>query len=156
MNSKVEKRLADAGIILPEINSPAANYVSFLQTGSFVYVSGQTCKWNGELQYKGAVGKDISIEKGIEAARLSGLNLLLQLKLACNGDLDRVRRCVKLTAFICADDTFIQHSVIANGASDVMLLAFAEQGKHARSAVGAVSLPGLASVEVEGIFELHQ
>ncbi|MEQ8195535.1 MAG: RidA family protein [Rhodospirillales bacterium] len=154
MPGHIEQRLAELGIELPKAAAPAANYVPFTITGNLVFVSGQVTVWNGELKYIGTVGGDLSAEDGYKAARLCGLNLIAQARAACNGDLDRVKRVVKLGGFVNAAPGFKDHPKVINGASDLMADVFGEAGKHARFAVGAASLPLGVAVEIDGLFEI--
>ncbi|MEX2449406.1 MAG: RidA family protein [Rhodospirillales bacterium] len=154
MPDQIEQRLAELGIELPKAAAPAANYVPFTITGNLVFVSGQVTVWNGALKYIGTVGGDLTMEDGYQAARLCGLNLIAQVRAACNGDLDRVKRVVKLGGFVNAAPGFKDHPKIVNGASDLMAEVFGEAGKHARFAVGAGSLPLGVAVEIDGIFEI--
>ena len=152
--SRIEKRLQELKIDLPPAPSPVASYVPYVACGSLVFVSGQVTLANGKLEHLGVVGKDLSIEDGKAAARLCALNVIAQLKAACGGDLDRVQRVVKVTVFVNAAPGFSQHPEVANGASDLLVEVFGEQGKHARSAVGAGSLPRNVAVEMEAIAEI--
>lgn len=138
---------------LPEAPSPVANYSSYIVSDKMVYISGQISKLNDKL-IAGKVGKDISTEAAKEAAHICGLNLLAQLKKACDGDLSKVKRCVRLGVFVNSTLEFTDHPPIANGVSDLMVEVFGEAGKHARSTIGLASLPLGAAVEVEGLFEL--
>lgn len=152
--SAIELRMKELGITLPGANPPAGNYVPFVKTGNLVHIAGQTCKWNGVMQFEGKLGANITLEQGQKAARFCLLNILLQLKAACDGNLDKVKRAVKLNVYInCAPD-FYQLPQVGNGASDLMIEIFGEKGKHARSAVGAHSLPLNSAVEIDAIFEL--
>jgi enamine deaminase RidA (YjgF/YER057c/UK114 family) len=119
-----------------------------------VFISGQVTVGPKGLEYVGQVGKEISEADAKKAARLCGLNLIAQLKAACDGDLDRVVRCVKLTAFVNAVPGFGNHPEVANGASDLMVEVFGDAGKHTRAAVGSGSLPRNVSVEVDAVFEI--
>jgi len=154
MAGKTEARLSELGIELPEAAAPAANYVPYVITGNLVFISGQITMWNGTLMYKGRLGENLSLDDGLAAARLCALNLIAQLKAACDGDLDRVSRCVRLGGFVNCTPDFTDHPKIVNGASDLMVEIFGEAGKHARAAVGCSSLPLGASVEIEGVFEV--
>lgn len=154
MPGKIETRLAELGIELPRAAAPAANYVPWVRSGNLVFVSGQVTVWNGEIRFKGRLGETLGLEEGYQAARLCGLNLIAQARAACEGDLDRVRRVVRLTGFVASTPAFTDHPKVVNGASDLMAEVFGEAGRHARAAVGAVSLPLGVAVEVEGIFEL--
>jgi enamine deaminase RidA (YjgF/YER057c/UK114 family) len=155
MAGQITTRLAELGIELPEPSAPAANYVPYVVCGNLVFVSGQITVWNGELRFVGKVGAEISLEEAIEAARLCGLNLIAQARDATGGDLDRIKRVVKLGGFVNAGPEFTDHPKVINGASDLMTEVFGEAGKHARFAVGAGSLPLGIAVEIDGIFELR-
>jgi len=153
VSNSIEEKMKTLGINLPEAPAPAANYVPFVITGNHVYISGQvSADQNGFIC--GKLGSGMSIEDGYEAARRCGLALLSQLKVACSGDLERVKRVVKLTGFVNCTADFSDQPKVVNGASDLMFEVFESKGKHARSAVGTVSLPLGVAVEVEGIFEL--
>jgi enamine deaminase RidA (YjgF/YER057c/UK114 family) len=154
MAGQITTRLAELGIDLPEPSAPAANYVPYVVSGNLVFVSGQLPVWNGDFRFIGKVGADFSLEEGIEAARLCGINLIAQARDAAGGDLDRIKRVVKLGGFVNAGPDFTDHPKVINGASDLMADVFGEAGKHARFAVGAVSLPLGVAVEVDGVFEL--
>ena len=154
MAGQITTRLAELGIDLPEPSAPAANYVPYVVSGNLVFVSGQLPVWNGYFRFIGKVGGEISLEEGIEAARLCGINLIAQARDAAGGDLDRIKRVVKLGGFVNAGPDFTDHPKVINGASDLMADVFGEAGKHARFAVGAVSLPLGVAVEVDGVFEL--
>lgn len=151
--STIDARLADLNITLPDAPMPVANYVPYVVSGNLVYVSGQISLTEDGL-IVGKVGSDINLELGQGAARACAINLLAQLKAACGGNLDRVKRVVKLGGFVnCAPD-FIDQPQVINGASDVMVDVFGDAGKHARAAVGAPSLPLGAAVEIDGVFEI--
>jgi enamine deaminase RidA (YjgF/YER057c/UK114 family) len=151
----IEARLADLGITLPTPMAPMANYVPFVRTGDLVVVSGQVPAVDGRIAITGKLGETVSVEQGQQAARLCLINVLAQLRVACEGDLDRVRQVVRLGGFIAALPGFTQHAVVMNGASDLAVAVFGEAGRHARSTIGVPSLPGDAAVEVEGLFELR-
>jgi enamine deaminase RidA (YjgF/YER057c/UK114 family) len=152
--SKIENHLTSLGIQLPSPPAPVASYVPYTISGSQVIISGQIPIADGKPQFIGKLGAEISLEDGRSAARLCALNLLAQLKAACSGDLDRVRRCLRLGVFVNATPDFTQHPEVANGASDFIVQALGDPGKHARAAVGASSLPRGVAVEVEGLFEI--
>ena len=154
MSGIIAARLKDLGIQLPQPAVAVANYVPFVISGSLVFVSGQLPLENGALAVKGKLGDPLTIEDGIRAARLCALNLLAQARAAADGDLDRVRRVVRLTAFVAGAPGFTDQPKVANGASDLMVQVLGEAGRHARVAVGAPSLPLDAAVEIDGIFEL--
>ena len=152
---QIDKRLAELGITLPEAAKPVANYVPWVRTGNLVFISGQGPIADGKITLQGCLGDTISLEEGIKSARLSALNVLAQLKDASGGDLDRVKRIVKLLGFVNATPTFADHPKVINGASDLMVEVFGEKGKHARSAVASPSLPFGISTEVEAIVEVE-
>ncbi len=154
MAGRVAFQLNKLGIDLPSPPAPVASYVPFSKTGNLVFVSGQIPITANGVQYIGIVGSDLSVEEGKAAARLCGLNVLAQISAACDGDLDRVIRCVKLSVFVNAVAGFSQHPEVANGASDLMVDIFGAAGKHARAAVGAGSLPRNVACEVEAVFEI--
>jgi len=154
MSGKVESRLKDLGISLPTPPAPVASYVPYVVSGNLVFISGQVTVAADGLKYVGTVGKELSLEDGKAAARLCAVNVLAQVKAAAGGDLDRVRRCVKVTVFVNAVPGFAQHPEIANGASDLFVEVLGDAGKHARAAVGAGSLPRNVAAEVEAVFEL--
>jgi enamine deaminase RidA (YjgF/YER057c/UK114 family) len=153
MSGQYEKRLAELGITLPEVPTPAANYVPFVITGNLVFLSGQVCKAGGAVTHRGKVGRDLDLAAGRAAARLCAINLMAALKLAI-GDLDRVVRLVSVRGYVASDPSFTEQPQVINGASDLAVAVFGEKGKHARAAVGCPALPGDAAVEVEGMFEL--
>ena len=150
----VEARLRELNIVLPTPPAPVASYVPFVVSGKHVYVSGQVTLTPEGLKYVGTVGKELTLEEGKAAARLCGLNVIAQAKTACGGDLERVKRIVKVTVFVNAVAGFTQHPEVANGASDLFVEVFGEAGKHARAAVGAGSLPRNVATEVEAILEI--
>ena len=154
MAGRIEARLAELGITLPRPTAPIANYVPWVKTGNLVVVSGQLPMVNGEVVVKGKVSWGVTVERAIEGARISFINVLVHLKAACDGDLDRVRRVVRLGGFIAAPSEFTEHARVMNGASDLAVAVFGNDGRHARSTIGVPSLPADASVEVEGFFEI--
>ncbi len=154
MAGSVEKKLAELGVSLPTPASPVANYVPFVRSGNTLVVSGQLCFGaDGKLVTKGQLGGGVSIEDGQKAARACAINLLAQLKAAL-GDLDKVTRVVRLGGFINSAPGFTDGPKVMNGASDLMVEAFGDKGRHARSTVGVAALPADAAVEVEGLFEI--
>ena len=154
MPGKIDARLAELGIALPEPAAPAGAYVPYVVTGSLVFVAGQITLENGEIKYKGRLGESMNVDDGYAAARLCGLNLLAQVRGACAGDLDRVKRVVRLGGFVNSAADFTDQAKVINGASDLMVEVFGDAGRHARAAVGSPSLPLGVSVEVDGIFEI--
>ncbi len=154
MAGMIDKRLAEKGIELPQAAAPVANYVPVTIAGKLAFVSGQVTVWNGEFRFKGKLGKDFTVEQGQQAARLCGLNIIAQLRAALGGDLDRVRRVVKLGVFVNSMADFVDQPKVANGVSDLMVEVFGEAGKHARFAVGTNVLPLDVAVEVDAVVEL--
>jgi len=155
MAGRIAARLHELGIALPEMVAPVANYVPFVISGSQLFISGQiTMGPDKTLRHVGIVGKDIALEEAREAARLAAINVLAVAHTALGGDLDRVRRVVKITGFVNAVPGFTQHPEVVNGASDLFVDVFGDAGRHARAAVGAGSLPRNVCVEVEAIFEI--
>lgn len=153
--SKIEEKLKTLEITLQTPAAPVANYVGFVKSGNIVFISGQLPAENGQMKYVGKVGSQVSADDAKKAARLCAINILAQLKAACDGNLDKVVRCIKLGIFVNADADFTQHPAVANGASDLMVEVFANKGKHARAAVGSGSLPLGVAVEVDAIFEIE-
>jgi enamine deaminase RidA (YjgF/YER057c/UK114 family) len=154
MAGEIERRLTELGIVLPEPAAAAANYVPFVVSGNTVYVSGQLPITDGKITIAGKVGDDVSVDQAQAAARLVALNILAQVKAAAGGDLDRIRRCVKLGGFVNAAPDFTDHPKVINGASDLMGEVLGERGRHARFAAGAGSLPFNAAVEIDAVFEI--
>ena len=149
----VAARLADLGISLPEPAKAVANYVPFVQTGNLVHISGQLSN-DASGGIKGTVGQDVDLETAIKAARICGVNLITQMKIACGGDLDRVKRVVKLGGFVQAGPEFTDIPKVINGCSDLMVEVFGDAGRHARSAVGVYKLPLDFAVEVDAVVEV--
>jgi enamine deaminase RidA (YjgF/YER057c/UK114 family) len=149
----IEARLKELNITLPAPPAPVAAYVAFTVSGKLVHVAGQLPLADGALTCSGHLGGTVSLEDGQAAARLCAINVVAQVKAAC-GDLNRVKRCLKLNVFIAATPDFARHPEVANGASELMGAVFGEAGKHARSSVGVASLPRGAAVEVDAVFEL--
>ena len=154
MAGRVETKLAELGIMLPAPMAPIANYVPYVVTGNLVVVSGQLPAADGKVAVTGKVSWGVSVEQAKDAARLCFVNVLAHLKTACGGDLDRVKRVVRLGGFIAAPSDFNQHALVMNGASDLAVAVFGEAGRHARTTIGVPSLPADAAVEVEGMFEI--
>lgn len=152
--STIENRLKDLGVSLPEAAAPAANYVPFAKTGNQLYISGQLPMLDGKIQVTGKLGADVSLEDGKNAARICAINLLAQAK-AATGNLDKVTRLVKIVGFVNSTGDFTDQPQIINGASDFMVEAMGDAGRHARSAVSAASLPFGVPVEIEAIFEIE-
>ncbi len=154
MAELVEVKLAELGITLPEPARPIATYVPYVVTGDLVAISGQLPLLAGKVSVTGKLGATVPLDQGQQAAQRCFINLLAQLKEACGGDLDRVRRVVRLGGFIACVPEFTRHAEVMNGASDLAMAVFGELGRHARTTVGVPSLPLDAAVEVEGLFEI--
>jgi len=153
MAGMVEKKLQELGIVLAKPTVPSANYVPFVRTGNLLSISGQICWDGGKLVVTGRLGAGVSIEDGQKAARACAVNILGQVKAAL-GDLDKVTRVVRLGGFINSAPGFLEGPKVMNGASDLMVAAFGEKGRHSRTTVGVAALPQDAAVEVEGLFEV--
>jgi enamine deaminase RidA (YjgF/YER057c/UK114 family) len=151
---EIETRLAELGLSLPDAPAPAANYVPWVRTGTLVHVSGQISQGPDGL-IRGKLGADLSADEGAAAARACALALLAQVKAACDGDLSRLVRVVKLTGFVNSTPDFADQPKVINGASDTLVAILGDRGRHARSAVGAANLPFGVAVEIEGIFEVE-
>ncbi len=151
--SQVEERLRELGIELPSPIAPVANYVPFVVSGSTLHISGQIST-DASGGIKGTVGADVDLATAVRAARICGINLLTQMKIACDGDLDRVRRVVKLGGFVQAGPDFTDIPKVINGCSDLMVEVFGDKGRHARSAVGVYRLPLGFAVEVDAVVEI--
>lgn len=151
--SRVESKIKGMGIELPEVPKPAASYVPAKTVGNLVYTSGQDCRVKGVLKYEGKVGSDLTVEEGYDAARQTMINCLAVLK-AQIGDLDRVRQIVKVLGFVNSSDGFVEQPYVINGASNLLIEIFGENGKHARSAISSNELPFNTPVEIEMIVEI--
>ena len=149
----IDAKLAELGIVLPEPVAPVANYVPYVISGNLVFISGQVSIGPDGL-ITGKLGADMGVDAGVQAAHACGINLIAQLKAACNGDLSRVKRVVKLGAFVNCTGDFTDQPKVINGTSDLMVAVFGDAGRHARAAVGAPCLPMNAAVEVDGVFEI--
>jgi enamine deaminase RidA (YjgF/YER057c/UK114 family) len=155
VSGKIESLLRERKIELPQVSTPAANYVPVVRSGALLFVSGQVCQWNGERRFIGKLGREITLDDGQQAARLCALNIVAHLRAALDGDLDRVVRVVRLGGFVNSADDFIQQPLVVNGASDLMVEIFGDAGHHARAAVGVNALPGGVAVEVEAVVEVR-
>ena len=152
---KIEENLKKLNIQLPKAPKPVGAYVAYKIVGSLVFISGQiSLKANGDL-IKGKVGLDLSLDKGQEAAQVCAINILSQIKAACDGDLTRVKNCIKITGFVNSTDNFIDQPKVINGASELLANILGENGMHSRAAISVNSLPLGAAVEIEAIFEIN-
>lgn len=149
----ISARLAELGVTLPDAPAPAANYVPFVKVGSTVYVSGQV-SMGSEGLIVGRLGDTMDVEDGAAAARQCAISLLAQVRAACDGDIERLKQVVKLTGFVNSTAEFGDQPKVINGASDFLVEALGDAGRHARSAVSAASLPFGVAIEIEGIFEI--
>jgi enamine deaminase RidA (YjgF/YER057c/UK114 family) len=154
MGQRIEARLKSLGIRLPAIRTPSGTYLPYTRTGTLVYIAGQICQAEGHPLCLGKVGGAVDLATARQAARVCGLNLLAVLAGACDGDLDRVVRCVRLGGFVNVAPGFTDIPAVVNGASDLIVEVFGDAGRHARTAVGVEELPRGAAVEVDAIFEL--
>jgi enamine deaminase RidA (YjgF/YER057c/UK114 family) len=150
----IEKKLNEMGIIISDVPKPAASYIPAVQTGNLIFTAGQGCKKDGVLVYKGKLGEDLTVEEGYEAAKVSITNCLAILK-GYLGDLDKIKKIVKLLGFVASAPGFDQQPYVINGASELLIDAFGEKGKHARSAIGVSELPFGTPVEIEMIVEVE-
>ena len=151
----VEENLKNLNIVLPPAPNPVGAYVAYKKIGNLVFISGQiSLKSNGEL-IKGKIGSDLTLDQGQEAAQVCAINILSQIKSACDGDLNRVKNCIKITGYVNSKDTFTDQPKVINGASELLVKIFEESGKHSRAAVSVSSLPLGAAVEIEAIFETN-
>ena len=150
-----DQKIKDLKIQLPEAKAPVGSYVATKISGKLLYISGQiSINSNGEL-IKGKVGKNLTTEEAYEAAKRCGLSIVAQVKKACEGDLSKIKSCIKLTGFVNSTDDYIEQPKVINGASDLIASIFGEAGMHTRAAVSTNSLPLGVSVEVDAIFELN-
>ncbi len=154
MSGAIDKRLSELGHVLPDAPAPQANYVPFVRSGDLVFISGQVSMDETGL-IKGKLGADADLDIGAKAARTCAMMLMSQVRAACDGDLDRVVRVVKLTGFVNSTAEFADQPKVINAASDLLVEVFGEAGRHSRSAVSAASLPFGVAVEIEGIFQIR-
>jgi len=154
MSNQIERRLEELGIVLPEPANPAANYVPYVISGNLVFIAGQIPFWNGDVLHIGKVGAELTVDEATKSAKVCGLNIIAQLKAACDGGLERVKRCIKIGVFVNCVDGFTQQPQIANGVSDLMVEVFGEAGRHARFAIGTNALPRNCATEADAVFEL--
>lgn len=150
----IEENLKKLSIELPNAPSPVGSYVAYKKINNLVYISGQVSFKSDGVLIKGKLGADLTIDQGKAAAEACAINILSQVKAACNGDLNKVKNCIKLTGFVNSTDDFVDQPKVINGASELIAKVFEENGKHARAAISVNSLPLGAAVEVEAIFEI--
>ena len=156
MANIIEQRLKELSIELDEVSAPAGSYVPYVVTNNLVFISGQLPFINGELTIKGRVGENVTIDDAIKMSEACAKALLSQLKAACNGNLDRVKKVVKLGGFVASSPDFTDQPKVINGASDLIVNIFGDKGKHARFAVGVAALPLNVPVEIDGVFEIEK
>lgn len=154
MAGTIDARLSELGIDIPTPATPAANYVPFVKSGNLVFVSGQIPMVDGKIEGVGVVGQDLTTDDARKIAEICGKNLIAQARAACDGDLDKVKRVVKLGGFVRCTSDFTEQPEVINGASDLMVAVFGDKGRHSRFAVGTNTLPRGVAVEVEAVFEV--
>ena len=152
---KIEEKINEMGIKIPEAAKPLHSYVPFRRVGNLIYISGQDCSVNGKLKYEGKVGRDITEKEAYEAAKITAINLLAILKSAI-GDLDKVVKIINLHGYVNSADGFVRQPMVINGASDLLLEIFGEKGKHSRCALSTNELPFDTPVEIEMIVEVKE
>jgi len=152
--SRIDDRLRELEIALPQPSAPGANYVPAVRSGNLLFLTGQLSQWNGERRFVGKLGREFDVAEGQQAARLCALNLIAHLRAALDGNLDRVVRCVRIAGYVNSTPDFTGQSQVVNGASDVFVAVFGDAGRHTRMAVGASALPYDVAVEVEAVFEI--
>jgi enamine deaminase RidA (YjgF/YER057c/UK114 family) len=156
MSGRIDAKLKELKLTIPNVAPPAvANYVPWVRTGNLIYISGQIAMGAKGPLFGGKVGEKVTLEQAQKAAQLCAINIIAVLKTALDGDLDRVKRCVKLNGYVNSTPGFTQHPEVLNGASNVLVRVFGDAGKHARAAVGVPSLPRDVSVEIDGVFEVE-
>ena len=153
MAGNIDEKIKELGIEIPRIPKPKFSYVPGVITGNIIYVSGQTPTKEGKLVYRGKLGRELKIEEGYEAARLAAINCVAELKLIL-GDLDRVKRIVNVGGYVASDEGFAKQPAVVNGASDLIVEIWGEDGKHSRKAIGVYDLPDGAPVEIDLIAEI--
>ena len=150
-----EENIKKLNIKLPPAPNPVGAYLAYKKIGNLVFISGQiSLRSNGDL-IRGKIGSDLTLEQGNEAAQICAINIIAQIKKACDGDLNNVKSCVKITGYVNSNDNFIDQPKVINGASDLLVKIFGENGKHSRAAISVSSLPLGASVEIDAIFEIN-
>jgi enamine deaminase RidA (YjgF/YER057c/UK114 family) len=152
--NEIEARLHKLGVVLPPLARSVGNYLAYKRAGNlFICVQGPL--WGDELRYQGRLGREFALDEGQDAARLALLNLVAQLNMACDGDLARVRQCLRLGGFVNSTPEFNQHTLVMNAASDLLIAILGDPGRHARFVVGCSNLPYDLAIEIEGMFEIE-
>lgn len=154
MSAEIENRVKELGYVIPNAAAPAANYVSFVVSGNVLHISGQLPMLDGKIAFTGHLGKDVDVANGQKAAELCAVNLLAQAKAALGGDLSRIKRIIKINGFVASVPTFVEQHLVINGASNLLVNALGDAGKHARAAVGMAALPLNAAVEIDALMEI--
>lgn len=155
MTDTIESRLSQIGVVIPDAPKPVASYVGFVRQGDMLFVSGQLPLEAGALTQTGLLGSGVSVDEGAAAARICAINILAQVKAACDGDLERIVQCVRLGGFVASAPDFFDHPKVVNGASDFIGEVLGKRGIHCRAAVGVAALPLNASVEIEATFSIR-
>ena len=150
----ISNKLRELNITLPDAPSPVGSYVAFKKVNNFLFISGQLPISNDGKMIKGKIGKNLNLEDGQKASKLCVINIIAQVKKALNGDLDKVKNCIKITGFVNSTDNFIDQPKVINPASETLSAVFGDKGKHARAAISSNSLPLGAAVEIDAIFEI--
>lgn len=156
MAGRIDVRLKELGVELPQPGIPVANYVPFVRCGDLLFIAGQIPRWGDERRFVGKVGREIGVEDGRMAARLCMLNVVAQLRLALDGDLDRVLQCVRVGGFVNSTPEFTDQPRVLDGASDFLVEVFGDAGRHARTAVSVCALPLNVAVEVDAVFSVRR
>jgi enamine deaminase RidA (YjgF/YER057c/UK114 family) len=154
MSNNLQRKLDQAGLILPEAKAPIGAYVPYVQAGNLIFISGQGPVSASGVAITGRLGQELEIEDGTRAAQMAALNIVAQLNQALSGDFSRLNRIVRLTGFVNATAEFTHHAAVINGASELMADLFDDKGRHARAAVGVASLPMNWAVEIDAIVEV--
>ena len=154
MSAEIENRVKELGYVIPTAAAPAANYVSYVISGQVLHISGQLPIADGKIAVTGHLGNDVDVATGQKAAELCAVNILAQAKAALGGDLSRIKRIIKINVFVASAPTFVEQHLVINGASNLLVNALGEPGKHARAAVGMSALPLNAAVEIDAVIEV--
>lgn len=149
----IDERLAKLGVTLPDAPTPAANYLPYIITGNQVLIAGQAAVVDGKHKFTGRLGAELSLADGKEAARLAAINVLAQVKAACNGDWNKLARCLRICGYLNTTPEFADHPQVLDGASDFLVAALGDAGRHVRSVLGASSLRSRTAVVLDAIFE---
>ena len=152
----IKDKLEALGLTIPDAPKPLAAYVGYVRHGDLVYVSGQLPMKDGQLQQTGLLGADVTIDQGRDAAQLCAINILAQVKAACDGDIEKISQCIRLGGFVASTSDFYDHPQVINGASEFIGEVLGARGAHCRAAVGVAALPLNASVEIEATFAISR